>query len=206
MRSGRPTLKGLWQAFDETTFGQDRTLNLRELLPSAVEAKARAESWLRMRQVMKTGDVLVITGRGNQSVNGIGVVREAIMALLPSLRRRGVVAGWLEHTPGSIVVTLAPVTTLLSAPRRNKERKSADQQRGSGTPASLSALEPETLSLLRRLAIRTIESLGVTDATPFVEEEMQRTFATLSKTLPLSTDREGKLRRAMRSAIEELEG
>ena len=206
MRSGRPTLKGLWQAFDETTFGQDRTLNLRELLPSAVEAKARAESWLRMRQVMKTGDVLVITGRGNQSVNGIGVVREAIMALLPSLRRRGVVAAWREHTPGSIVVTLAPVTTLLGAPRRNKERKSADQQQGSGTPASLSALEPETLSLLRRLAIRTIESLGVTDATPFVEEEMQRTFATLSKTLPLSTDREGKLRRAMRSAIEELEG
>ena len=128
------------------------------------------------------------------------------MALLPSLRRRGVVAGWREHTPGSIVVTLAPVTTLLGAPRRNKERKSADQQQGSGTPASLSALEPETLSLLRRLAIRTIESLGVTDATPFVEEEMQRTFATLSKTLPLSTDRERKLRRAMRSVIEELEG
>jgi hypothetical protein len=206
MRTGRPTLKGLWQAFDETTFGQDRTLNLRELLPSAVEARARAESWLRMRQVMKTGDVLVVTGRGNQSVNGIGVVREAIMALLPSLRRRGVVAGWREHTPGSIVVTLAPVTTLLDAPRRNRKNKSADHQQGSGTPASLSALEPETLSLLRRLATRTIESLGVTDATQFVEEEMQRTFATLSKTLPLSTDREGKLRRAMRSAIEELEG
>ncbi len=24
MRSGRPTLKGLWQAFDETTFGMQR--------------------------------------------------------------------------------------------------------------------------------------------------------------------------------------
>ena len=205
MRPARPTLKGLWQAFDETTFGQDRTLNLRESLPSAVEARARAESWLRMRQVMKPGEVLVITGRGNQSVNGVGVVREAIMALLPSLRRRGVVASWREHTPGSIVVTLAPVTTLLSAPRRNRERESADRKPGSGTPPSLSALEPATLSLLRRLAIRTIESLGVADATPFVEEEMQRTFATLSKTLPLSTDREGKLQRAMRSAIEELE-
>lgn len=206
MRSGRPTLKGLWQAFDETTFGPDRTLNLRDLLPSAVEARSRAESWLRMRQVMKTGDVLVITGRGNQSVNGIAVVRQAIMALLPSLRRRGVVASWREHTPGSIVVTLAPVTTLLGAPRRNKERNSADAQRGSGTPASLSSLDPETLSLLRRLAICTIESLGVTDSTPFVEDEMQRAFATLSKTLPVSTDREGKLRRAMRSAIDEMEG
>lgn len=206
MRHVRPTLKGLWQAFDETTFGQDRTLNLRELLPSAVEARARAESWLRMRQVMKTGEVLIITGRGNQSVNGIGVVREAIMALLPSLRRKGVVTSWREQTPGSVVVTLAPVTTLLGAPPRNKERKSSDRQQKAEIPASLAALEPETLRLLRRLAICTIESLGVTDATPFVDEEMQRTFATLSKTLPLSTDREGKLRRAMRSAIEEMEG
>lgn len=206
MRPARPTLKGLWQAFDETTFGQDRTLNLRESLPSAIEARARTESWLRMRQVMKADDVLVITGRGNQSVNGVGVVREAIMALLPSLRRRGVVASWREHTPGSIVVTLAPVTSLLSAPKRNREREPAGQKHESGTPSSLFALEPETLSLLRRLAIRTIESLGVADATPFVEDEMQRTFATLSKTLPLSTDREGKLQRAMRSAIDELEG
>lgn len=205
MRSGRPGLKGLWQAFDETTFGQDRTLNLRELLPSAVEARTRAESWLRMRQVMKSGEVLVITGRGNQSVNGVGVVREAIMALLPSLRRRGVVTSWREHTPGSIVVTLAPVTALLTAPRRNREPHSTGRQARDVTPASLSALEPETLALLRTLAIRTIESLGVTDASPFVEEEMQRTFATLSKTLPMSTDREGKLQKAMRSAIEELE-
>ena len=206
MRSGRPTLKGLWQAFDETAFGQDRTLNLRESLPSAVEARARAESWLRMRQVMKTGDVLVITGRGNQSVNGIAVVREAILALLPSLHRRGVVTRWREHTPGSIVVTLAPVTTLLGAPKRNRERERAGSQQGAAVPASLAALEPETLSLLRRLAIRTIESLGVADPKLFVEDEMQRVFATLSKTLPVSTDREGTLRRAMRSAIDELEG
>lgn len=163
MRSGRPTLKRLWQAFDEATFGQDRTLNLRESLPSAVEARVRAESWLRMRQVMKPGEVLVITGRGNQSLNGVGVVREAIMALLPSLRRRGVVTSWREHTPGSIVVTLAPVTTLLGAPKRNRERESDSRQRGAGTPESLTALEPETLSLLRRLAIRTIESLGVAE-------------------------------------------
>lgn len=205
MRSGRRTLKGLWQAFDGTTFGQDRTLNLRELLPSAVEARARAESWLRMRQVMKPGEVLVITGRGNQSVNGVGVVREAIMALLPSLRRRGVVTSWREHTPGSIVVTLAPVTMLLGAPKRNRERESDSRQRGAGTPESLTALEPETLSLLRRFAVRTIESLGVADTSPFVEEEMQRAFATLSVTLPVSTDREGTLQRAIRSAIDELE-
>ncbi|HEY4954197.1 MAG TPA: hypothetical protein VII02_04865 [Gemmatimonadaceae bacterium] len=205
MRPSRPKLKGLWQAFDETTFGQDRTLNLRESLPSAVEARARAESWLRMRQVMKPGEVLVITGRGNQSVGGIGVIRETIMALLPSLRRRGVVQGWREHTPGSIVVTLAPVTTLLGAPRRNKEQVPEDSRQGSRVPESLAALEPETVLLLRHLAIRTIESLGVIDATPFVEEEMLRTFGTLSKTIPVSTDREGTLQRALRSAIDEME-
>ncbi len=205
-RPGRPTLKALWQAFDETTFGLDRTLNLRESLPSAVEARARAESWLRMRQVMKPGDVLVITGRGNQSINGVGVVRKAIMGLLPSLRRRGVVKSWREHSPGSIVVTLAPVTTLLGVPKRNREKESDSGQRSIVTPESLMALDPGTLSLLRRLAIRTIESLGVNDVQPFVEDEMQRTFATLSMTLPVSADREGTLRRAILRALEDIEG
>lgn len=205
-RPGRPTLKALWQAFDETTFGPDRTLNLRESLPSAVEARARAESWLRMRQVMKPGDVLVITGRGNQSIDGIGVVREAIMGLLPSLRRRGVVKSWREHSPGSIVVTLAPVTTLLGVPKRNREREFDKGARSIVTPESLMALDPDTVSLLRRLAIRTIESLGVNDVQPFVEDEMQRTFATLSMTLPVSADREGTLRRAILRALEDIEG
>lgn len=205
MRRSRSTLKGLWQAFDEAAFGQDRTLNLRESLPSAADARSRAESWLRMRQVMKSGEVLVVTGRGNQSINGIGVVRDAILALMPSLRRRGVVKSWREHTPGSIVVTLAPVATLLRAPKRNRNRNSADSQPPRPAPASLAALEPETLSLLRHLAIETIESLGVANAESFVEDEMQRIFATLSITLPVSADREGTLRRAIVSAIEDLE-
>ena len=203
-RIGRPTLKGLWQAFDEANFGQDRTLNLRESLPSVADARARTESWLRMRQVMRSGEVLIITGRGNQSVNGIGAIREAIMALLPSLRRRGVVKTWREHTQGSIVVTLSPVTTLLGAPKRNREKKTENLQ-NDGTPGSLVALDSETLRLLRRLATRTIESLGVSDPSPFVEEEMQRTFATLSMTLPQNHDREISLRNAISSAIDELE-
>jgi len=205
MRQSRPTLKGLWQAFDEAAFGQDRTLNLRESLPSAADARARAESWLCMRQVMKSGEVLVITGRGNQSVNGIGVVREAVLALMPSLRRRGVVKSWREHTPGSIVVTLAPVGTLLGAPKRSREGDSASSQPRHPMPPSLAALEPETLALLRRLAVHTIESLGVSHAESFVEAEMQEIFAKLSVTLPVSADREGTLRRAIVSAIEDLE-
>lgn len=201
----RQTLKGVWQALDEAAFGHDRTLNLRESLPSAADARSRAESWLRMRQVMKSGEVLVITGRGNQSPGGIGVVREAILALLPALRRRGVVKSWREHTPGSIVVSLAPVATLLSAPKRNRYRTPPGSQRALVTPVSLAALEPETLSLLRRLASRTIESLGVSNSESFVEDEMKRIFAKLSVTLPVSADREGTLRRAIISAIEDLE-
>jgi len=205
MQRRKGSLKGLWQSFDETAFGQDRTLNLRESLPSAVEARARAESWLRMRQVMKPGEVLVITGRGNQSPGGVGVIRETIIALMPSLRRRGVVKSWREQTPGSIVVTLAPLNTLLTAPKRNRERDRDSGENEIATPESLAALDSETLTQLRLLAVRTIESLGVGDASPYVAAEMQRIFATLTMTLPVSTDREGTLRRAIISAIEELE-
>ncbi|HVD59991.1 MAG TPA: hypothetical protein VNC11_03905 [Gemmatimonadaceae bacterium] len=206
MRKPRPPLKGLWQGFDEANFGADRTLNLRDSLPSAQEARTRAESWLRMRQVMKPGDVLVITGRGNQSPGGVGVVREAIIALMPSLRRRGVVASWREHTPGSMVVTLAPITTLLTAPRRNREREYDSGEMRIATPESLRGLEPETLADLRQLAIRTIESLGVDDSTRFINDEMQRIFSTLTMTLPVSADRDGTLRRAIKSALEEVDG
>lgn len=205
MRQSRPTLKGLWQAFDEAAFGQDHTLNLRESLPSAADARARAESWLRMRQVMESGEVLVITGRGNQSANGISVVREAVLALMPSLRRRGVVKSWREHTPGSIVITLATVGTLLRAPKRSRERDSGGSQQRHPMPPSLAALEPETQALLRRLAVHTIESLGVSHGESFVEAEMEEIFAKLSVTLLVSADREGTLRRAIISAIEDLE-
>lgn len=207
MRQSRPTLKGLWHAFDEAAFGQDRTLNLRESLPSGADARARAESWLRMRQVMKSGEVLVITGRGSQSANGIAVVRESVLALMPSLRRRGVVKSWREHTQGSIVVTLAPVAALLGAPKRNRERASAGvSHRDQTIPAPLAALEPETLALLHRLAVETIESLGVRHPESFVADEMQAIFTKLSVTLPVSANREGTLRRAISRAIEDLEG
>jgi len=206
MRQKRPVLRGLSNAFDEAAFGNDRTLNLRESLPSASAARARAESWLRMRQVMKPGEVLVITGRGNQSPNGIGVVREAILGLMPSLRRRGIVKSWREHSPGSIVVTLAPVADLLSAPRRNRHGDSNKQTQSTPpVPAALAALEPETLALLRQLALETIESLGARNAEDFVEQEMETIFAKLSATLPVSGDREGTLRRAINSALEDVE-
>src|SRR5690348_18303996 len=87
----RRSLTPLHHAFDEARFGAERTLNLRASLPSPYHAVKRAEAWLRERQVARAGEVLVITGRGNQSFDNVSVVREAIVKLLASLRRRGVV-------------------------------------------------------------------------------------------------------------------
>lgn len=202
-RSGRRGLKGLREAFDEAAFGPDKTLNLRESLPSGIEARSRAESWLRAKQVSGGGEVLIITGRGNQSPGGVGVVRENVLALLPFLRRRGVVESWREHTAGSVVVRLAQVTQLLTAPARRRDSRA--ESPGLPIPPTLAALDDETLRLLRLLAVRTIESLGISDGERFVEEEMARAFEALSATLPLSADREEVLRGAIKAAIEELE-
>src|SRR5688572_10591297 len=109
------------QAFDEARFGSARTLNLRASLPTMREATTRAESWLRQRQVERAGDVLIITGRGVGSPDGVSPVREAVRKLLGSLKRRGVVSEHREHTPGSFVVKLAPTSALWNAPRRKRE-------------------------------------------------------------------------------------
>src|SRR5918992_4314091 len=121
-RRGVPLTK-LWQAFDEARFGSERTLNLRAALPTADEAARRAEAWLRQQQIAQAGDVLIITGRGKGSPDGLSVVREAVIRLLYSLKRKGVVASHEEHTAGSFVVTLAPMHALLEAPRRQKDAR-----------------------------------------------------------------------------------
>ncbi len=69
---------GVLSALDEARFGMQRTLNLRESLPTVADAVARAEAWLRERQVTITGEVLIVTGRGKGSPGGVSVVREAI--------------------------------------------------------------------------------------------------------------------------------
>lgn len=194
----------LWQAFDEARF-PGRILNLRATLPTADEAARRAESWLREQQVAAAGDVLIVTGRGNQSEGGVSRVREAVIRVLHSLRRRGVVSAHAEHTPGSFVVTLAPMQALLEAPRRRRE-KAAPAPRL--TPESLAALDDETRVLLRNLAERVLESLGVQDRDPFMEGEMLRQFGTLAGTLPrdlTNRERETSLRKAIRRALDEYE-
>jgi len=193
----------LWQAFDEARF-PGRILNLRASLPTADEAARRAEAWLREQQVAGSGDVLIITGRGNQSEGGVSPVREAVIRVLYSLRRRGVVASHAEHTPGSFAVTLAPMQALIEAPRRRREKAPPPRV----APESLDALDDETRLLLRNLAERVLESLGVGDRDPFLHGEMLRQFGTLAGTLPrelTGRDREVALKRALRRALDEYE-
>ena len=202
MRSGRAPLHSVLRAFDEAEFGLKNILNLRESLPTAADARHRAEAWLRERQIGGAGEVLVITGRGNQSAGGIAAVRSAVLALLPLLRRRGVVSEWREHSPGSFVVKLDSISSLLSAPRRKRDR---DSDALPADPQALTALEASTISLLRRLAVRSLESLGVRDPDKFLEAEMLSQFNSLAAGIPSGEGSETKLRHAIAAALEQLD-
>jgi len=189
----------LLQAFDEVRFGADRTLNLHTHHPSREQAVKHTESWLRERQMSRAEEALVITGRGNNSPDGVSVVREAVMRLLASLRRRGVLSGVIEHTPGSFVVTFAPLNSVRNAPLRSRN----PHQDSPADPASLAALEPDTRALLRRLAQRAIEELGVRATSSFVEQEMLAQFSAAAAGVPEGPDREARLRSALDAALHE---
>ncbi len=196
-RKGVP-LSDLWKALDEARFGPTRTLNLRASLPTADDAARRADAWLRQQQIAQAGDVLVITGRGKGSPDGVSRVREAVIRVLHTLKRKGVVAGHQEHTAGSFVVTLAPMHALLEAPRRKRDRKPEPPP----SPPSLDALSPQTRDLLRDLASHALDHLGVHDRGPFIEGEMLRQYGILSAGIPKGVDREKWLRQAIRRAME----
>jgi hypothetical protein len=203
-RRGTP-LSGLRQAFDEARFGATRTLNLRESLPTAAEAVARAEAWLRQQQVQlatrkESAEVLIITGRGNRSEGGVSIVRSSIESLLHRLKQRGVVARHSEHTPGSFVVALAPVRELWDSPKRIREPAPPPPP----DPPSLEALEPHTRRLLRQLAERSLEQLGVrVERDRFLEGEMLRQFSAITSSLAAGAQREDRLRAAIQRALEQ---
>ncbi len=193
---------GVERAFDEIAFGRGRTLNLRAHLPTRSEAMTRAESWLRERQVTVGGEVLVITGRGNASADGVSIVRAAVLELLTTLRHRHVVAGYREHTAGSFVVELAP-TAALHATRGVTTPAGPPAP----TPQTLAALDAATRTALRDLATIVMQHLGVHSPTRrLLEEEMLRQFATYAGGVVEGPDREARLRVAIEDAIAELEG
>jgi hypothetical protein len=195
-------LKGLRQAFDEVRFGAQRTLNLRESLPTPEDATARAEAWLRQQQVDRADEVLIVTGRGNQSEGGVSVVRDAVIRLLHVLKRRGVITGHEEHTPGSVVVTLAPLSALWESPRRKRGRGIAPPP---ATPPSLDDLDDETRTMLRNLAERALEGLGLKDTATFLQGEMLRQFGAIAATVGDAPGREARLRTAIRAALDQHE-
>src|SRR6185436_17908540 len=146
-------LAGLQQAFDEVRFGAARTLNLRESRPTGAEAARRLDAWLRQHQVQQSGELLVITGRGNNSEAGIAVVRETTLRVFHELRRKGVVEDFAEHTPGSFVVTVSPMEARRDAGRRSEPPPVPAVP----TPPTLSALDESTREQLRILAERSLD-------------------------------------------------
>lgn len=188
-------------AFDELRFGRENTLDLRSSLPSGAEAARRAEAFLRERQVVTAREVLVITGRGNQSADGVPVVRPAVAGALARLRRGGVVKEWREHTPGSFVVTPAPISALFAVPRRRGDA----MPEAAGGDDAVTGLDAPTQVALRRLAIRALHALGVPDGESFVHDEMQRQFSALGRSIPPGAHRDAQLRAAAETALNELD-
>ena len=195
-------LAGLQRAFDEVRFGAARTLNLRESLPTGAEAARRLEAWLRQHQVEKSDELLVITGRGSNSEAGVAVVREAAIRVFHELERKGVVEAFTEHTPGSFVVTVAPISAMVDASKRRPEREATPAPEATPTLAALGA---ETRQELRVLAERSLDALGVRERGPFVESEMLRLFGTLAPSVGSASERESQLRMAIRRAMAELD-
>lgn len=195
----RRRLVELKHAYDEARFGAERTLNLRAQLPTAAEASRRADAWLRERQASGAREVLVITGRGNSSDNGFSVVRESVAKTLRTLRRLGVVDTIVEHTAGSFVVVLAPMRRLWESARRAAPAR--DDRGARATP--IPGLEPATLALLRELAERSLDALGIRDRDTFLEREMATQLALLVRAVPDGADRELRLQAVIRRALEE---
>ena len=193
---------GLQQAFDEVRFGGTRTLNLRATLPTASEAAARVDTWLRQHQMQNTAEVLVITGRGNNSEDGVSVVREAAIRTFHALAKKGVIEEFAEHTAGSFVVTLAPVRKMHEAAGK---RATPAPLPPLAAPPTLDLLSAAVRSELRVLAERSLDSLGVYDRGRLLEDEMLRLFGVLGAKIGTggAAERERRLREAIAAAMEE---
>lgn len=156
---------------------------------------------MRERQIAGAAEVLVVTGRGNQSDAGVAVVRPAVARVLARLRRQGVVSAWQEHTAGSFVVEPAAIHALFEAPRRRGDvqgREALDTQ-------ALAGLDAATHKVLRELAVRTLQELGAPAGESFVLDEMQHQFSALSQSIPPGPDREARLCAAAAAALAELD-
>lgn len=194
MRSRQPT------SLERVRFGPTRTLNVRAGKLTGQEAAFRVEAWLRSKQVELKGEVLVITGRGLGSVDGIPVVKNATHRVLARLRRLGVVETYGEDTPGSFVVSLAPLRSLLEAPARRRTPAPQGTRKNSG----IHGLQPETRDRLRYLASRALDALGVKDVSENqLTTEMIRQFSMIARAAPAGADTDGWVDAAITKALQE---
>ena len=145
-------------------------------------------------------EALVITGRGNNSPDGVSVVRAAIVHLFASLRRRGVIQDVSEHTPGSFVVTFAKINAVRNAPQRSRNPHELVPR----DPVQLAALEPETRALLRRLwrSARSRSSESSRRRTSS-SRRWWRSSPQRRRVYPKVSDREQRLRDVLRAALHE---
>lgn len=188
---------GVLRALDAVRFGERNILNLRESLPSAADAAQRAEQWLRQKQVEAMDEVLIVTGRGNRSEGGVSPVREAVIRTILALRRRNVVDRYEEHTPGSFSIRLASVNAMVDAPKRQRHPVKPE------APEPLPDLSPSSTRMLRDLAERSLEGLGIKDTAAFLDAEMQRQLRALSAAVGTGPGRAEKLRAAIRAALDQ---
>jgi hypothetical protein len=198
--SGR--VASLGRAFDEARFGPARTLDLHLLRPSAAQAAQRVETWLQERQLQGATEALVVTGSGNNSdERGVSPVREAVVTRLARLKRTGIVTAVQEHSAGSFIVMLAPISRRFDAPARNRDPKPPAPV----VPAQLQALDAGTLEALGALARLSLDQLGLKNPSDGqIEHEMRSQFARLSQGLPAPPWTGPVLREAISRAHDEL--
>lgn len=188
-----PRSRAVAAAFDEARFGPARTLDLRSGLPTVAEALRRAEPWLRERQMARAGEVLVITGRGSRSPDGIGAIRVAMGPLFTRLKREGVIERVVEHNPGAFALTLASIRALFETGPRSRGQQPAPRE--AVVPGVLESLDVEARTELRLLARYSLAQLGVCPSDKFIADEMLRQFSILVRCIaPDETDRVGRLR------------
>jgi len=190
------------RAFDALRFGASKTLNLRDGLPTVAQAEARVDSWLRMQQADGGGEVLVITGRGLGSLDGVGRVREAVLKRCTQLKRLNVVLETREHGPGALVVSVAPLRVLVDAPRLRTGRKTPTPV---ADPGELAAIPEQIRAVLREVALITVQRLGIREPTEgMVADEMRMQFGALAPSVVTADDPMVALERVALKLLQEL--
>jgi hypothetical protein len=165
----------------------------------------RAEAWFREQQATVGGEVLLLIASGDSLDESTRADREAVLLLMYSLRRRGVVAAYAERRAGAFMVELAPVSAMVNAPARGRRTRMKTAPPAAQNIPSLTDLDPESLALLGDLATRALEGLGIVHTEEFLADEMSRQLGAIAGALSRATDSGAALRAALKLALDQHE-